>query len=105
MVTPTDEKSHKLWGGRFAGGPAPEFDALNSSIGIDFRLWPFDVQLSKAWAIALYKGGVLTLDECHDMERGLDAGAARLGGAEPPAPTHDDLHPLLARPLPAQVSH
>jgi len=54
-------KAHKLWGGRFSGGPAPEFDALNNSIGIDFRLWPFDIQLSKAWAMALYKANVLTL--------------------------------------------
>jgi len=44
----TPAVSHKLWGGRFNAGPAPEFDALNSSIGIDFRLWPFDIQLSKA---------------------------------------------------------
>ena len=54
--TAASAKSHKLWGGRFSGGPAPEFDALNNSIGIDFRLWPFDIQLSKAWAMALYKG-------------------------------------------------
>ena len=71
-------KSHKLWGGRFAGGPAPEFDALNNSIGVDFRLWPFDIQLSKAWAMALYHADVLTLDECNEIERGLDAVAARL---------------------------
>jgi hypothetical protein len=45
--------SHKLWGGRFGGGPAPELDAVNRSIGVDFRLWPFDIQLSQAWAKAL----------------------------------------------------
>ena len=33
-------KSHKLWGGRFKGGTAPQFDALNNSIGVDVRLWP-----------------------------------------------------------------
>ena len=45
--------SHKLWGGRFKGVmTAPEFDALNNSIGVDFRLWPYDVELSKAWAMA-----------------------------------------------------
>ena len=47
-------KGHKLWGGRFGSGPAPEFDALNNSIGVDFRLWPYDVQASKAWAVALW---------------------------------------------------
>ena len=97
------EKSHKLWGGRFAGGPAPEFDALNSSIGIDFRLWPFDIQLSKAWAMALYKAGVLTLDELHDMERGLDAVGARLDAGEQPAPTDEDVHTLIDRLLHQEI--
>ncbi|HEX4470209.1 MAG TPA: argininosuccinate lyase, partial [Gemmatimonadaceae bacterium] len=67
-------KSHKLWGGRFAGaGTAPQFDALNNSIGVDIRLWPFDIELSKAWAMALYGAGVLTIGEVKTIERGLDA--------------------------------
>ncbi len=93
------EKSHKLWGGRFAGGPAPEFDALNNSIGIDFRLWPYDIQLSKAWAMGLYKAGVLTLDELHDMERGLDAVGVRLASGEQPAASDEDVHTLIDRLL------
>lgn len=96
-------KSHKLWGGRFAGGPAPEFDALNSSIGIDFRLWPHDVQLSKAWAMALYKAGVLTLDELHEMERGLDAVRARLDAGEQPAAGDEDVHTLIDRLLHQEI--
>ena len=36
-------RSHKLWGGRFAGSTSPVMDAVNRSIGVDFRLWPFDV--------------------------------------------------------------
>jgi argininosuccinate lyase len=95
----TTEKSHKLWGGRFAGGPAAEFDALNNSIGIDFRLWPFDVQLSKAWAMALYNAGVLTLDELHDMERGLDAVHSRLAAGEQPKASDEDVHTLIDRLL------
>ena len=71
-------KAHKLWGGRFGAGPAPEFDALNNSIDVDFRLWPYDVQASKAWAVALWGAGVLTLDESREIEHGLDAVAARL---------------------------
>jgi argininosuccinate lyase len=92
-------KSHKLWGGRFADGPAPEFDALNSSIGIDFRLWPFDIQLSKAWAMALYKANVLNLDECNEIERGLDAVAARLDAGEQPRAGDEDVHTLIDRLL------
>ena len=54
-------RTHKLWGGRFGAGPTPEFDALNNSIGVDFRLWPYDVRLSKAWAVALWGANVLNL--------------------------------------------
>ena len=78
MTTAVSPSTHKLWGGRFAGGPAPEFDALNNSIDIDFRLWPFDIELSKAWAMGLYNAGILTLAECSEIEQGLDGVAARL---------------------------
>ena len=40
----------------------PELEAVNRSIGIDLRLWPFDVALSKAWASALATAGVLSAD-------------------------------------------
>ncbi|MEN9817024.1 MAG: hypothetical protein RLZ32_904, partial [Gemmatimonadota bacterium] len=38
------DSTHKLWGGRFAGGPSPLLDAINRSIGVDFRLWPHDIR-------------------------------------------------------------
>lgn len=93
------DKSHKLWGGRFGGGPAPAFDALNDSIGVDFRLWPFDIALSKAWAVGLWNAGVLTRDESATMESGLDAVARRLGAGEVPAPSDEDIHTMIDRLL------
>jgi argininosuccinate lyase len=99
----TTAVSHKLWGGRFNAGPAPEFDALNNSIGIDFRLWPFDIQLSKAWAMALYHAAVLTLAECSKIEHGLDAVAARLANGEQPAPSDEDVHTLIDRLLHEEI--
>jgi argininosuccinate lyase len=93
-------KAHKLWGGRFKGqGTAPQFDALNNSIGIDLRLWPFDVELSKAWAMALYGAGVLTLAECRELERGLDQVAARLEAGQEALPSDEDVHTLIDRLL------
>jgi argininosuccinate lyase len=91
--------SHKLWGGRFADGSAPAFDALNNSIGTDFRLWPYDVRASKAWAMALYGAGVLTLDECTRLERGLDAVERRLMGGEQPIASDEDVHTMIDRLL------
>src|SRR3954462_5454035 len=93
------KRTHKLWGGRFGAGPTPEFDALNNSIGVDFRLWPYDVRLSKAWAVALWGAGVLTLEESKEIERGLDAVATRLEGGEQPLPSDEDVHTLIDRLL------
>ncbi len=96
-------KTHKLWGARFAGEPAPAFDALNNSIGIDFRLWPFDIRLSKAWAVGLWNAGVLTLDESQTIERGLNAVARRLEAGETPVPSDEDVHTVIDRLLHDEV--
>jgi len=101
VPTPAPEQrvSHKLWGGRFTDGSAPAFDALNNSIGVDFRLWPYDVRSSKAWAMALYGAGVLTLAECSAIEDGLDAVERRLMGGEQPVPSDEDVHTMIDRLL------
>ena len=96
-------KSHKLWGGRFAGGPAPALEALNRSIGVDLRLWPFDVKLSKAWAVALWHAGVLNLDESAQLEAGLDGVARRIAAGVVPQPSDEDVHTLIDRLLHEEV--
>jgi argininosuccinate lyase len=99
----TNKPSHKLWGGRFGAGPTPEFDALNNSIGVDFRLWPYDIRLSKAWAVALWGANVLTLEESKTLERGLDAVGARLAAGEAPEASDEDVHTLIDRLLHDEV--
>jgi len=91
--------SHKLWGGRFAGGPAPELDAVNRSIGTDFRLWPFDVRLSKAWAAGLVGAGVLDTRESQLIIDGLDRVAARIAAGEQPIASDEDVHTFIDRLL------
>jgi argininosuccinate lyase len=91
--------THKLWGGRFSDGSAPAFDALNNSIGIDFRLWPYDVRASTAWAMALYGAGVLKLDECTAIEEGLAAVERRLMAGELPLASDEDVHTMIDRML------
>jgi argininosuccinate lyase len=102
---PTPVPSHKLWGGRFTGSTAASLDALNRSITVDYRLWPFDIQLSKAWSTALWHAGVLTLEESVILEQGLDKVGERLGGEHPPAPTasDEDVHTLIDRLLHEEV--
>ncbi|HSC32631.1 MAG TPA: argininosuccinate lyase [Gemmatimonadaceae bacterium] len=98
-----DATAHKLWGGRFGGDTAPALDALNRSIGVDFRLWPFDVRLSKAWAVALWSAGVLTVQESQRLERGLDAVAARLRAGATPVASDEDVHTMIDRLLHEEV--
>jgi len=95
--------SHKLWGGRFAGGPAPALEAVNRSIATDFRLWPFDIRLSKAWAVALWNAGVLSIDESRRIEAGLDAVGERFAGGAAPVATDEDVHTMIDRLLHAEI--
>jgi argininosuccinate lyase len=92
-------QTHKLWGGRFAGGPHPALDAVNRSIGVDFRLWPHDVRLSKAWAAALARASVLTAKESAQIMKGLDAVAARIVDGAKPVATDEDVHTMIDRLL------
>src|SRR5687767_3874316 len=62
----------KLWGGRFSGGPAAALEALNASIGFDWRLAPYDLKASKAHARVLNRAGLLTADELEKMLTALD---------------------------------
>ncbi len=91
--------AHKLWGGRFASGPSPLLDAINRSIGIDFRLWPHDIRLSQAWALALWNAGVLTREESSALDTGLKKVAVRLAGGAEPIATDEDIHTMIDRLL------
>ena len=99
----SDHTSHKLWGGRFAVPTAAALDALNRSIGIDYRLWPFDIDLSRAWAVALWGAGVLTLEESKKIEKGLAAVADKLANGATPLPSDEDVHTLIDRMLHDEV--
>ncbi|MCU0626823.1 MAG: argininosuccinate lyase, partial [Gemmatimonadaceae bacterium] len=69
----TQPNTHKLWGGRFGGSQSALLDAVNRSIGVDFRLWPFDVRGSQAWAQGLWTAGILSAEESERMVAGLEA--------------------------------
>ena len=96
-------RSHKLWGGRFSGGPSPLLEAVNRSIGVDQRLWPFDIRLSRAWAEALGEAGVIPVAESRIIIEGLDSVARRLASGVTPAPSDEDVHTLIDRLLHEQV--
>lgn len=99
----SDHTSHKLWGGRFAVPTAAALDALNRSIGTDYRLWPFDINLSRAWAVALWGAGVLSLEESKKIEKGLSVVAQKLADGAAPVSSDEDVHTLIDRMLHDEV--
>ncbi|PYO45908.1 MAG: argininosuccinate lyase [Gemmatimonadetes bacterium] len=99
----SDHTSHKLWGGRFSTPSAAALESLNRSIGTDYRLWPFDISLSQAWAVALWGAGVLTLEESKRIERGLGVVGQKLAAGAQPLTSDEDVHTLIDRMLHEEV--
>ena len=71
MSDSADPKGQKLWGGRFPGATDPRMEAFNNSIGFDRRLWRADIDGSAAYARALARCGLLTVNEAAALVAGL----------------------------------
>ncbi len=96
----TDQESTKLWGGRFASGPAEAMAALSLSTHFDWRLAPYDIAGSRAHARVLHRAGLLTADELERMLAGLDQLAVDVeSGAFTPVIADEDVHTALERGL------
>jgi len=94
----------KLWGGRFAGGPSPELEALSVSTHFDWRLTPYDLAGSRAHARVLHAAGLLTDADLNGLIAGLDAlGERYAAGDLHPDPSDEDVHGALERLLIAEV--
>jgi argininosuccinate lyase len=89
-----------LWGGRFAGGPSPELEALSKSTELDWRLVPYDLAGSVAHAHALHRAGLLTDDDQRTLVDGLAALRREYDeGSLRPNPSDEDVHGALERLL------
>ncbi|OHU22966.1 argininosuccinate lyase [Mycobacteroides chelonae] len=89
-----------LWGGRFAGGPAPALAALSKSTHFDWVLAPYDIRASIAHARVLRKADLLTDEQLSALVDGLqqlDQDVA--SGQFVPADTDEDVHGALERGL------
>jgi argininosuccinate lyase len=90
----------RLWGGRFASGPAEAMAALSLSTHFDWRLARYDIAGSRAHARVLHRAGLLADDELARMLAGLDALDADVAsGAFTPGPDDEDVHTALERGL------
>ena len=86
--------------GRFAGAPAPAFVALNSSLALDWRLWPEDIEGSVAHTRALMGAGLLSAAELEAIEDGLAAVGREIeAGAFVPSDADEDVHMAVERRL------
>ena len=90
----------RLWGGRFADGPADAMAALSRSVHFDWRLAPHDLQQSQAHARVLHRAGLLTDDEAARMIDALQGLARDVStGAFTPIEADEDVHSALERGL------
>ena len=62
----------KLWAGRTAGTTANLVDEINSSIGVDKRLYKRDIAGSIAHAKMMAKQGIITQQEADALIKGLE---------------------------------
>ncbi|MGW5362211.1 argininosuccinate lyase [Actinopolymorpha pittospori] len=99
-----EQRATRLWGGRFAGGPAQALAALSRSVHFDWRLAPYDIAQTGAHARVLHRAGLLSaeeLDQVLDALRSL-ADDVRTGAVQP-APDDEDVHTAVERELLARL--
>ncbi|EWM17250.1 argininosuccinate lyase [Kutzneria sp. 744] len=90
----------KLWGGRFASGPADAMAALSLSTHFDWQLATYDIAGSRAHARALHRAGLLTDDELTRMIEALGVLEADVvSGDFTPVIADEDVHTALERGL------
>ncbi len=90
----------RLWGGRFAAGPADALARLSVSVQFDWRLARYDLRASRAHARVLHRAGLLDdrelramLAALDDLDRAVEDGSFR------PTVADEDVHTALERGL------
>jgi argininosuccinate lyase len=61
----------KMWGGRFAAGPAAIMEEINTSVGFDQRLAKQDVRGSRAHCAMLVAQGIISREDGEAIQGGL----------------------------------
>ncbi len=100
----TADQPTRLWGGRFAGGPADAMAALSLSVHFDWRLAPYDIQQTRAHARVLRSAGLLSDEELAEVEAALGTLAADIAaGLIGPDLQDEDVHTGIERHLIARL--
>jgi len=90
----------RLWGGRFAAGPAEALARLSTSVQFDWRLARYDLRASRAHARVLHRIGLLDDGEFGAILAALDdLDRACADGSFRPTVADEDVHTALERGL------
>jgi len=90
----------RMWGGRFDGAMASLMEKFNASLPFDRRMWEEDILGSIAYARALQRAGVITVQESQELERGLEQVLIEFReGRFDAAPEDEDIHTAVERRL------
>ncbi|HEY4331028.1 MAG TPA: argininosuccinate lyase [Ilumatobacteraceae bacterium] len=97
MSTPEAE-GKTLWHGRFEGGPAAELMAFTESLSFDQRLWPDDIEGSRAHVRGLARVGLISSAESTTILAALDRVAGEMAdGSFAYAASDEDIHTAVER--------
>ena len=85
--------TNKMWGGRFAQGPAAIMEDINTSIDFDKRLAAHDLAGSEAHAAMLGRQGIIEKSDADAIKKGLAAIQREIGeGRFPFRREFEDIH-------------
>ncbi|GAA1034727.1 argininosuccinate lyase [Virgisporangium ochraceum] len=99
-MTQQTDGATRLWGGRFAGGPAEALARLSVSVQFDWRLAPYDLAASRAHARVRAAADLLDADELDNVLAALDdPETACATGEFKPTIDDEDVHTALERGL------
>src|SRR3954447_8040268 len=86
--------------GRFTSPQDPLFQRLNSSVSFDYRLAPYDLELSGAHARMLASREIISAEDLAEIERGLSAIKAEIDDDSfRVEPSDEDIHMAIERRL------
>jgi len=92
-----------LWGGRFSEGPAGALDRINRSLPYDWRLWPYELLVDRAWLDELARIEAIPEDAVVRLGSGLEEVARRLEAGTPESEPDEDIHSLIERWLEEEI--
>jgi argininosuccinate lyase len=103
MSAGAEDGGMRLWGGRFGDGPAPELDRINRSLPLDWRLWPYELAVDRAWIDELAEAGLVDAPARERILAGLSVVEDRMTAGRPEREPDEDVHTLVERWLAEEI--